>query len=215
VCRTQQQQPASGNFQVNQRGTEMTDLNDPQQLEQVLEALGANNTQTIRRAEFVLKPFLKTFQSIPALLHQIEHSSNASVAHVAALILNKKSEPKSLSFFVSPFLSIDRINNFYFQCGETEKRTIKTRLLHLVSTDLIKPVRTAVVATLAKILFSSEDNWSEVFGQLIQFLQSPDETLRAVCFTLLGQVRGSSSLAFSRPLTVIIFNSSQNMPPLI
>jgi hypothetical protein len=86
----------------------MTDLNDPQQLEQVLEALGANNTQTIRRAEFVLKPFLKTFQSIPALLHQIEHSSNASVTHVAALILNKKSEPNSL--FLCLTVSIYRQN---------------------------------------------------------------------------------------------------------
>jgi hypothetical protein len=68
----------------------MADLNDPQQLEQVLEALGANNTQIIRHAEAVLKPFLKTFQSIPALLYQIENSSNVSVRHVAALILKKK-----------------------------------------------------------------------------------------------------------------------------
>jgi hypothetical protein len=70
----------------------MTDLNDPQQLEQVLAALGANNTQIIRQAEAVLKPFLKGFQSIPALLHQVEYSTNVSVRHVAALILKKRSE---------------------------------------------------------------------------------------------------------------------------
>ena len=69
----------------------MTNLNDPQQLEHVLEALGANNTQTIRHAETVLKPFLKTLQCLPALLHQIEFSHNESVRLVSALILKKRS----------------------------------------------------------------------------------------------------------------------------
>lgn len=68
----------------------MTNLNDPHQLEQVLEALGANNTQIIRQAEAILKPFLKTLPAIPALLHQIEFSTNESVRLVSALILKKR-----------------------------------------------------------------------------------------------------------------------------
>jgi sulfite reductase alpha subunit-like flavoprotein len=69
----------------------MANLNDPQQLEQVLEALGANNTQTIRHAETLLKPFLKTLHCLPALLHQLEFSTNESVRLVTALILKKRS----------------------------------------------------------------------------------------------------------------------------
>jgi hypothetical protein len=70
--------------------------------------------------------------------------------------------------------------------------TIKSTLLRLVTMDPSKPVRTAVAgvaATLAKIVFSSEGNWSEIFDLLIQLLQSPDEGMRALCFNLLGQVR--------------------------
>lgn len=69
----------------------MTDLSDPNQLQHVLEALGANNTQIIRNAEAVLKPFLKTLQAIPSLLYQLEFSPNESVRLVSALILKKRS----------------------------------------------------------------------------------------------------------------------------
>ena len=68
----------------------MTNLEDPKQLESVLEALGANNTEIIRQAEGILKPFVKTIQSIPALLHQIEFSTNIHVRHMAALVLKKR-----------------------------------------------------------------------------------------------------------------------------
>lgn len=65
-------------------------FNDPVQLEQVLEALGANNTEIIREAERTLRPFTKQVYCIPCLLQQVEHSTNISVRHMAALILKKK-----------------------------------------------------------------------------------------------------------------------------
>lgn len=66
------------------------DFNDPVQLEQVLEALGANNTEIIREAERTLRPFTKQVSCIPCLLQQVQHSTNVSVRHMAALILKKK-----------------------------------------------------------------------------------------------------------------------------
>lgn len=66
------------------------DFNDPAQLEQVLEALGANNTEIIREAERALRPFTKQVMCIPSLLQQVQHSTNISVRHMAALILKKK-----------------------------------------------------------------------------------------------------------------------------
>jgi predicted lactoylglutathione lyase len=66
------------------------DFSDPAQLEQVLEALGANNTEIIREAERTLRPFTKKVNCIPSLLQQVQHSTNVSVRHVSALILKKK-----------------------------------------------------------------------------------------------------------------------------
>lgn len=151
----------------------MTNLNDPHQLEHVLEALGANNTEIIRQAESILKPFLKSILSVPALLHQIEFSTNVSVRHVSALILKK------------------RINNLYSKCGDAEKASIKINILRLVTIEPVKPVRTAIAgaaATLAKNIFSTEGNWPEILDLLIYLLASPDENLRALCFNLLGQL---------------------------
>ena len=66
------------------------DLTDSLVLSQVLEALGANNTEIIKEAEKTLKPFTKQVQCIPCFLEQIEHSDNVSVRHMASLILKKK-----------------------------------------------------------------------------------------------------------------------------
>ena len=66
------------------------DLTNPSTLEQVLEALGANNTDTIREAEAILKPFVKEPASIPHMLQQIEHSSKVQVRHVASLIMKRR-----------------------------------------------------------------------------------------------------------------------------
>jgi hypothetical protein len=57
--------------------------------------------------------------------------------------------------------------------------------------DPVKPVRTAVAgttATLAKVVFSAEGNWPEIFDLLIHLLQSQEESMRALCFNILGQV---------------------------
>lgn len=94
-----------------------------------------------------------------------------------------------------------RINNLYLKCGDSEKAAIKSNLIRLVTMDPLKPVRTAVAgtaSTLAKVVFSSEENWPEIFDLLIHLLQSQDESMRALCFNLLGQVR-SCSLFLSSP----------------
>lgn len=77
------------------------------------------------------------------------------------------------------------------KCGDTEKGAIKSNLIRLVTMDPVKPVRTAVAgatATLAKVVFSAEGNWPEIFDLLVHLLQSQDEAMRALCFNILGQV---------------------------
>ena len=65
-------------------------LTDPAFLEQVLEALGANNTDMIREAETILKPFVKDPASIPHMLQQIEHSTKEYVRHVSTLMTKRR-----------------------------------------------------------------------------------------------------------------------------
>ncbi len=167
----------------------MADLSDPLYLEQVLEALGANNTEIIRQAEGVLRPFLKSPNCLAPLLQQIEHSTKVYVRHVGALILKRKYE--SLSQLFDLITISCRINNLYSQCDLNGRQHIKSTLLRLMTSEVVNVVRTAiagVAATLAKVVFSTDDSWEEIFGILVQLLESPDEHMRSLSFNLLGQV---------------------------
>lgn len=93
------------------------------------------------------------------------------------------------------------------KCGDTEKGTIKSNLIRLVTMDPVKPVRTAVAgttATLAKVVFSAEGNWPEIFDLLVHLLQSQDEAMRALCFNILGQVRQPESSSLNKHWTVAL-----------
>lgn len=73
--------------------------------------------------------------------------------------------------------------------------------------DPVKPVRTAVAgttATLAKVVFSAEGNWPEIFDLLVHLLQSQDEAMRALCFNILGQVRQPESSSLNKHWTVAL-----------
>jgi hypothetical protein len=151
----------------------MADLTNPENLSRVLSLLSANDTATVKKGEKQLKPFLKQAVSAHHLLNQIQNSPEATIRHHASLLLKKK------------------LVSFYPKFNKQQRAELKLHLLHLMVTEQDKGVRTAIagaVATLAKGVFSSNEEWPELFGSLLQMAQDPNESLRGLNYNLLGQV---------------------------
>lgn len=53
---------------------------------------------------------------------------------------------------------------------------------------VVTVITDSVIATLAKNVLSTEQNWPELFGLLEQLVQHADPGYRGLCFSLLGQV---------------------------
>jgi hypothetical protein len=152
----------------------MSDLTNPVNLGNVLSLLSANDTATVKKGEKQLKPFLKQPASAHHLLNQIQNSQNASVRHHAALLLKKK------------------LVVFYPKFNKQHRAEMKIHLLNLMVSEPEKGVRTAIagaVATLAKAVFSNNEDWAELFGALLRMSQDPNEALRILNYDLLSQVR--------------------------
>ena len=151
----------------------MSDLSNPVNLSNVLALLSANDTATVKRGEKQLKPFLKQAISAHHLLNQIQNASDVSVRHHAALLLKKK------------------LVVFYPKFNKQQRSELKIHLLNLMVSEPDKGVRTAIagaVATLAKGIFSTNEDWPELFSSLMQMSQDPNELLRALNYSLLAQV---------------------------
>ena len=151
----------------------MSDLTNPTNLGNVLSLLSANDTATVKKGEKQLKPFLKQPASAHHLLNQIQNSPNASVRHHAALLLKKK------------------LVLFYPKFNKQNRGELKIHLLNLMVSEPDKGVRTAIagaVATLAKGVFSNNEEWPELFSSLMRMSQDPNELLRALNYDLLAQV---------------------------
>jgi len=149
------------------------DLTDPNNLSTVLSMLSANDGATVKKGEKMLKPFLKQPASSHHLLRQIQGSENVNIRHHAALLLKKK------------------LSTFYGKFNKTQKAEIKLHLLNLMVTEPEKVVRTAIagsVANLAKGVFSSKEDWPELFSTLMQLSQDPNEANRALNYVLLSQL---------------------------
>lgn len=152
----------------------MSDLTNPVNLGNVLALLSANDTATVKKGEKQLKPFLKQPACAHHLLNQIQNSQNVSVRHHAALILKKK------------------LVVFYPKFNKQHRAEMKIHLLNLMVSEPEKAVRTAIagaVATLAKGVFTHNEEWPELFAALLRMSQDPNEGLRTLNFDLLAQVK--------------------------
>lgn len=151
----------------------MTDLTDPTKLTIVLRMLSANDTTTVKKGEKLLKPFLKQAVCTEHLLVQIANSPEVPVRHHASLLLKKK------------------MVLFYGKIAPIQRTDLKVRLLSMMIAEPEKAVRTALagaVATLAKAVFSHNDQWPELFSSLMQLSQDPNETMRSLNYSLLAQL---------------------------
>ena len=102
------------------------DLFNPNNLMQVLEMLKQSDTEIIRKAEKVLKPFSKDPNSVNALLQQIrENPDEASRLH-AALLLKKK------------------IAKHYKKFSPDAQTSLRNTLLFLVTNDPAYSIKTAI-----------------------------------------------------------------------
>lgn len=166
----------------------MSDLTNPVNLGNVLSLLSANDTAAVKRGEKQLKPFLKQPASAHHLLNQIQNSQNVSVRHHAALLLKKK------------------LVAFYPKFNKQHRMEMKVHLLNVMVSEPEKVVRTAVagaVATLAKGVFSHNEEWPELFSALMRMSQDPNEQLRVLNFDLLAQVMAPFGPGFNGLFTIL------------
>ena len=107
---------------------------------------------------------------------------------MAAILLKKRFVFPSIAL-ITRIMDV-RINVLFSQCSAQDQANIKVVLLNLLISEPLKVVKTAVagcVACLAKNVLSTGD-WPELFALLLQLLQHQEESLRIVCFDLLGQL---------------------------
>ena len=150
-----------------------TDLTNAANLAGVLKLLSANSTELVKKGEKQLKPFLKQPACTEHLLNQIQNNEEIVVRHHAALLLKKK------------------LGAFYPKFNAQLKTALKIHLLNLMVSEPDKGVRTSIagcVAILAKAVFSTSEQWPELFSSLMQMSQDPSEDRRSLNYNLLSQV---------------------------
>ena len=89
------------------------------------------------------------------------------------------------------FLFIYRINSLFSKCEANDQAVVKQKLLSLVTSEPVKPVRSAIagiISSLAKNVFSVDGDWPEVFTLLTELLQHTEAAMRALCFNLICQL---------------------------
>lgn len=155
------------------KGMTASDLTNAANLAGVLKLLSANSTELVKKGEKQLKPFLKQPACTEHLLNQIQNNEEIVVRHHAALLLKKK------------------LGAFYPKFNAQLKAALKIHLLNLMLSEPDKGVRTSIagcVAILAKAVFSTSEQWPELFSSLMQMSQDPSEDRRALNYNLLSQV---------------------------
>jgi hypothetical protein len=155
------------------------DLTNPHNLSSVLELLSANDTETVKKGEKMLKSYLKKQISITGLIYQLENSQNVSVRHHAALLLKKK-----IGVFIQKF-------------SNEQRSSLKLKVLSLLLSESNKAICNAIVgsvASLAKSLFAVNDLWPELFTLLMQLSVDALDNHRALTFSLLEQVNYNNQL---------------------
>lgn len=151
-------------------------VSDPNALTRTLTMLSQPETLVVRQGEKILKPFLKQTSCILPLINQIRSNPDESVRHHAALLLKK------------------RIAVLYGKFNAAQKQDLKSQILTLMVSEPLKSIGIAlagVVASVAKCVLSTENQWPELFGMLLHLSADPKESMRALNYSLLEQVFGS------------------------
>ena len=147
---------------------------DSAALSRTLAMLSQPDTAIVRQGEKALKPFLKTSSCILALMNQIRTSPEESIRHHAALLLKKRTAA------------------LYSKFNSSQKSDLKAQLLIIMTSEPIRSIGTAlagVVASIAKCVFSADNQWPELFALLLQLSQDPNENSRSLNYSLLEQVK--------------------------
>lgn len=151
---------------------QIRDLND---LTATLNMLSANDTKVIKKAEKMLKVFLKTPSHASYLVLILRNiQSDVAVRHHAALLLKKK------------------VGGFFPKISAQEQTQFKTEVLSLLVHEPVSAVATGIagiVAVVSKAVFEANGSWDELFALLMQLTSDPNEKLRAINFKLLAEVR--------------------------
>lgn len=154
---------------------------DAAALARILSMLSQPDTAVVRQGEKTLKPFLKTSSCILALMNQIRTSPEESIRHHAALLLKKRTAA------------------LYSKFNASQKNDLKAQLLIIMTSEPIRSIGTAlagVVASVAKCVFTADNQWPELFALLLKLSQDPNENLRSLNYSLLEQVMALISVVF-------------------
>jgi hypothetical protein len=151
----------------------MGDLFNPDNLLQVLRMLSAPDTAVIKKAEKLLKPFLKQPTSAVSLVNVLGGCPELACRHHAALLLKKK------------------IGRFYSSYNLQQQQELRGGLIQLLINEQDSNVATGIagiIGATAKAAFAAKQQWPEVFALLTQLSQDPNERLRILSFKLLTEV---------------------------
>lgn len=153
-----------------------------------LTALTHPDTNAIRNAEAAIKPMLKDPRCVEALLDVLSNFSNdASVRHIAAILLRK------------------RISSHYSKFDAGTQGQFKAKLLSVTGAETERSVRLGligVIGAVAKIGESSE--WNELYAFILQAAGTADNPeARELAYLLLEELTDTlaSSLEAALPNT--------------
>ena len=152
---------------------QMQDLNNINTLVAVLQALCANDTATVKKAEKTLKPFLKNPSSAIPLMQVLRSGADDSARHQAALLLRKK------------------LAGYYPKYNAQQQATLRNELISALLAEQVGTIATAVagiVAATANAVYKGRSEWPEIFQLLLQLVQDPNEKHRTLTFKLLNEV---------------------------
>lgn len=148
-------------------------ISDPNALSNVLNLLSANDTNSVKQGEKLLKTASKKPQFLLSLLNQVSGSPVVEIRHHAALLLKKKME------------------GLFKKLMSSHQAAIKTQLLSILGSEPAKSVAVSIagcVASAAKASFSVGIDWPELFQAIMVMAQSPNETQRVLNYRLLEQL---------------------------
>ena len=166
-------------------------IDHPANLSNVLNMLSANNTETIRNAEKLLKPALKQPAFLLSLLTQMRESPVPEIRQHAALLMKKK------------------LPALFKKLNLTHQQQLKSQILNVMKSENVKSVSVSVagcVAMTAKSAFSVGSDWPELFQTVMALSQSPLEAQRCLNYSLLEQVKHIVNIIFN--LFILIISSS-------
>jgi hypothetical protein len=103
------------------------DLSNATTLSQVLKVLQENDTERIRQAERLLKPFAKNPGSVGPLIQQIQGNPDEAVRLQAALLLKKG------------------IARHYKKMPSDQQAALRSTVLSMITAETVGAVRTAIV----------------------------------------------------------------------